>query len=313
MNIENEKTYDSVFWTGVVKMKRFFIPLVNEVFGEHYSANADIRLEPNKLTLEQADGSFSRREADALVTLKENGREKDYHIELETNTDKTFAVRIAEYAAGKAFKSVELTETGAKMRIPHSAVIFLKAENEVPDEFTIEIESPGGRLSYKAPVKKVRDYSISELFSKKLLLLLPFFGFNFEKRFEEMERSGVGELKKALDEINDGLIGMVARGEIDEAERSHLIDWTKRVLDKQTVNYKNVTKGVDEIMGGYILHTRTDDILNQGRVEGEVRGRSEEQRRRIEIMLRKDKTPQEIADFCDYPMNLILDVQSNIS
>ena len=231
MQIQNEKTYDSVFWTSVVKMTKFLIPLVNEAFGEHYSENATIRLEAGKQIVEHTDGSLDHGEMDALAELTENDITKDYHIEMETWSDKTFAVRIAEYAAGKAYDSIKLTEKGAEMTIPYSAVIFLRAGDEIPNEFLIDIESLGGTISYAAPVVKVRNYSISELFEKRLLL-----------------------------------------HELDESERNHLIDWIKRVLDKLTVNYRNVTKGVDELMGGYILHTRTDDILDEGRIEGRIEG-----------------------------------------
>ena len=90
--------------------------------------------------------------------------------------------------------------------------------------------------------------------------------------------------------------------------RSHVIDWTKRVLEKLTVKNEEARKGVEEIMAGYILHTRTDDILDTGRAQG----RAQRDREKIEVMLRKNKSPQEIADFCDYPMNLILDVQGSL-
>ena len=35
--LQNEKTYDSVFWTGVVKMTQFLVPLINEAFGEKFT------------------------------------------------------------------------------------------------------------------------------------------------------------------------------------------------------------------------------------------------------------------------------------
>ncbi len=64
-----------------------------------------------------------------------------------------------------------------------------------------------------------------------------------------MEEVGIDELRLALDEINRRLSGLVEKHELDESERNHLIDWIKRVLDKLTVNYRNVTKGEDELMG----------------------------------------------------------------
>ena len=46
--------------------------------------------------------------------------------------------------------------------------------------------------------------------------------------------------------------------------------------------------------------------------EGREEGREEEQREQITKMLNKGKTPEQIADFCDYPMKLVLEVQSNL-
>ena len=123
-----------------------------------------------------------------------------------------------------------------------------------------------------------------------------------------METDGIGEIKDAFDEVNASLSELVEDGVINEAQKGHLLDWAKRVLDKLTVNYENVKKEVDDFMGGYILHTRTDDILDQGRDEG----RKEERREKIEAMLRKGKTPEEIVEFCDYPMALVLDVQQGM-
>ena len=304
MNIQNEKTYDSVFWTGVVRMTRFLIPLVNEAFGEHYTDKAEIDLIPGKQSIEHTDSSSVEREMDAFVRLSESGISKNYHFEVETKTDKSFAIRIAEYAAGAAQESVALTETGARIVIPYSAVIFLRATTELPDKFRMEIEYPGGTVFYDAPVMKIKDYSVKDLIDKRLLLLLPFFGFNFDGQFAAMESEGIDRLRAALEEVNTSLSDLVGLRVINEAQKGHLLDWTKRVFDKLTVNYKNVTKGVDDLMGGYILNTRTDDILAEGREQRD--------REKIEEMLRKGKTPEAIADFCDYPLTLVLDVEKNL-
>ena len=45
---------------------------------------------------------------------------------------------------------------------------------------------------------------------------------------------------------------------------------------------------------------------------GIQKGREEERREQIADMLKKGKNPQEISDFCGYPLDLILDVQNSI-
>ena len=168
----------------------------------------------------------------------------------------------------------------------------------------IEYDFGNQLVEQKVPILQIKDYSVSDLFEKRLLLLVPFVGFAFEPRFAEMEKGGIDDLKKALDEVSENLIRMVEAGEIDESKHSHMLDWLKRVMEKLTVNYGNVKKGVDDLMSGYILHTRTDEILDEGA--------NNEMRRRIEIMLRKGKTPEDIADFCDYPIDLVKEVEQNM-
>ena len=107
-----------------------------------------------------------------------------------------------------------------------------------------------------------------------------------------------------FEDVNSSLISLLKSGEINEAQKGHLLDWTQRVFDKLTVNYKNVTKGVDDLMGGYILHTRTDDILDRGKVQRD--------REKIEVMLRKGLKPEEVANYGDYPLALVKEVESNM-
>ncbi len=47
--------------------------------------------------------------------------------------------------------------------------------------------------------------------------------------------------------------------------------------------------------------------------EGRKEGRDIRDREKIEEMLRRGKAPKEIADFCGYPMELILKVEKGIS
>ena len=69
-------------------------------------------------------------------------------------------------------------------------------------------------------------------------------------------------------------------------------------------------------MRTYILRTRTDEILDQGRaegrVEGEATGRENRDCEKIEEMLRKGKTPEAIADFCGYPIELVKKVEADL-
>ena len=308
MGIENEKTYDAVFWAGVINMKKYIIPLVNEAFGEHFTENATVDPDPNKQVFEHTDGSFGQGEMDALVTLNEASVSKKYHFEVETWVDNSIVVRIAEYSIGVARDNLQLTERGLEATLPNSAVIFLKKAKTIPDKLLMIVKGCGGELINEIPVIKLENYSIDDLFEKKLFLLIPFYGFHFDEEFEKMDATGIEELKEDLDEISDRLVKMVESGEMSADQHGHLIDWMGRVLDKLTYRYENLREGVDAIMRTYILRTRTDEILDQGRAEG----RDKRDREKIEEMLRKGKTPEAIADFCGYPIELVKSVQESM-
>ena len=45
---------------------------------------------------------------------------------------------------------------------------------------------------------------------------------------------------------------------------------------------------------------------------GEERGVNKEKRERIAVMLRRGKTPEDIADFCGYPIDLVKQVEESL-
>ena len=65
-------------------------------------------------------------------------------------------------------------------------------------------------------------------------------------------------------------------------------------------------------MGGKVLDLEIIRIRNASRMEGLEQGRIKERNERIEEMLRKGKTPQEISDFCNYPLKIVQEVQESM-
>ena len=50
----------------------------------------------------------------------------------------------------------------------------------------------------------------------------------------------------------------------------------------------------------------------ENREMGIEEGRTQRDREKIEAMLRKGRTPEEIVDFCDYPIELVHEVQDSL-
>ena len=150
---------------------------------------------------------------------------------------------------------------------------------------SIVINTPGGSVSFDISIIKVQSYSLQQIFDKNLLFLLPFYIFNLEKNFPLYEASeeALENLKKVYIDFMDRLEKEVTEGHISAYYRRTILDMSKKVLENIAAKYKNVQKGVSDIMGGRVLEHEGKTIYNAGIQEGikegiavgEERGRRE--------------------------------------
>ena len=192
------------------------------------------------------------------------------------------------------------------MTIPNASVIFLRSERTTPDEMIIEIITPGGNVGFKVPVMKVKSYSLSEIFRKELYFLLPFYIFNMEKDFPVYDKDP-SPLKKEYNDFVAGIDKAVDDKKISVYYRRVILDMSKKVLENIARKYKNVRKGVSEIMGGRVLEHEGKKIFNEGRKEGiaigEMRGRSEAVNAAIDFMRSNGMSNEQINTFRNSVLN----------
>ena len=195
----------------------------------------------------------------------------------QSTADSSLLIRIFEYAAQIALDDGELTGNRLKVTIPHSAVLFLRSTGKTPKEMRIELATPGGTVEFPVRVMKIRDYTLEEIFSKKLLFLIPFYIFTHEKRFRVYERDSekLEQLKREYARIAKYLETMEETGEISVYTKRTLAEMTGRVTEGIAAKYANVREGVKSVMGGKILEYEAKTILRRGIEEGRERGREE--------------------------------------
>ena len=273
--LKNEKTYDSVFWAAIVKLRRFIVPLINEAFGDDIPEDAAVNIKPMKMVVRQPDGTLAEIEADGMIEIIRNDNQSGlYHIECQDWGESGLAIRIAEYGVGSAYTGIKATKDGAVISLPHSAVILLRGDTLARDDYTMTVEYPGGGGSYKVPIIKVDGYGIDEISEKKLWILLPYYGFRFVKLFERLEKSSTNvteeekeELYSSISKINELLKDSIDDGKLSVIEKSEIADLFDRILNKLMV--KIAKKGVIDSMKTQIIKTRTDEILEQGIEQGD--------------------------------------------
>ena len=138
-----------------------------------------------------------------------------------------------------------------------------------PEEMTVKVLTPGGKVSYTVPVLKVKRYTIHELFEKKLFFLIPFHIFAYEKDFKELEenKKKLKQLEAEYASIRERLEIACQMGDLNRYAKAAILDMSRKVIEHLAVKYKNVAKGVSRTMGGKVLNYEAKDILNRGRAE----------------------------------------------
>ena len=273
-NIQITNTpYDDVFRTLLSDCSPLIIPVINEIFGEHYSGQEKITFSPNEHFLKQQDGNEEKRITDTSFRIE--GKEtKKYHLECQSNTDNSMLVRFFEYDTQIALDGGEIKGNILTVTLPHSAVLFLRHHASTPDSLKIRMVTPGGTVEYDIHVIKSQQYTLEKIFEKNLLLLIPFYIFSHEAQFEEYEKdkAKLKLLQAEYEGIKNKLEELSATGTISEYTRCTIMDMSNKVLEHIALKYNSVKEGVKAVMGGKVLEYEAKAIKREGIEQGIVQG-----------------------------------------
>lgn len=265
--------YDSVFRTILNDCRKLILPVINEAFGENYSGDEEIEFFPNEHYISQKDDEPQKRITDTNFMVH-GVRNKKYHWECQSMPDSRMLIRLFEYDAQIALDQGEVADEKLIVSFPHSAVLYLRCSRKTPDKYTCVIETPGGTVTYDVPILKMYSYSLDDIFDKKLLLLIPFYIFLFEKDFKEYNsnKQKLIELEAEYEAILEHLDELQKKGFIGAFDRHTIIELSGNVVDEIAKKYENIRKGVGDIMGGTLLETEARTIRDEGITQGIAQG-----------------------------------------
>lgn len=118
---------------------------------------------------------------------------------------------------------------------------------------------------------KVQEYTLEDIFSKGLLLLIPFYIFSHEKNFKvyNSNEQRLAELKAEYRSILERLDKLEQEGIIGAFDKRTIIELSGDVIREIAQKYENVQKGIGGMMSGALLETEARKILNRGKDEAE--------------------------------------------
>ena len=246
--------YDDAFRTMLQECKTLIIPIVNEIFGTDYNETVNIEFEENEIFMYREE-EMKKRITDSSFSITSEVQKKFYHLECQSTVNGSMVVRMFEYDSQIALKHREEVGNVLNLKFPESAVLYLRHNKNTPDSLKVNIETPGGNVSYDIKTLKVKEYSLDEIFEKKLLFLIPFYIFTYEAELEKINYSEE-RLSRLIIEYNnivERLEELNNVGVIDTYVMLAIKHMTKIVVRSLAVKYENVKKGVASVMGGEVI------------------------------------------------------------
>ncbi len=261
--------YDGAFRTILNDCRQMIIPVINEIFKESYIGNELIEFHPNEHFIDQQDAADKERITDTNFIIY-GKKKKKYHLECESSLpDRRMTIRLFEYDAQIALDEGEVINETLIVTFPNTAVLYLRNYKKTPDKMRYVIKTPGGTVEYDVPIMKVQEYTLEDIFSKGLLLLIPFYIFSHEKNFKvyNSNEQRLAELKAEYRSILEKLDKLEQEGTIGAFDKRTIIELSGDVIREIAQKYENVQKGVGDIMGGALIETEARTILNRGKDE----------------------------------------------
>ena len=253
----NNTIYDDVFKTMLEKFPELIIPLVNEEFHQNYPMNA--KMESLNLESHKEEGHVI---ADSVFKIENH----IYHVECQSNIDNTIAVRILEYDFYIAMKGMTKGDDDIyEIEFPKSCVIYLRHNENTKDSMKVRVKVTDTlTFHYEVPVVKAQEYTVEEIFEKKLFMLLPFYIMRYEKHGNDtMEEE---ELVKIVEEYK-GIVSKMeeafySANDIDgERLCAELLELMKRLAEHIFRNNENAKRKIGgAIMGGTAFKTLTERL-----------------------------------------------------
>ena len=299
----SDKPFDRTFRTMAEKMPELLIPLINEVFGTDYQLDEEVV----QLRNEHQKNKDSIT-TDSFIRI----RNTMYHIECQSVNDYTMAIRMFEYDAMIAIENAVAKEKGIyKVFMPKSCVLYVRANETTPKDHRVIVVFPdGNEHTYQIPCIRCDEYSVEEIFTKKLLFFLPY----YMARYQNLKAADNRKIQLLLDEVQDISDRLSAVAEDDQKKRL-VMDLTKLIVQLSDYIFEKETtikEGVENIMLNKPYMLESERLRKEGFTQGETKWRMEERHDMIINALKRGTTPEQLIHLMGFAEDEIVECQKKL-
>lgn len=228
--------YDKMFKKILTLSSLSVVNLINGLFGTDYPK--DSKVSYNWTEFEKED--LRKILADTILTI--NGK-YSYHMEAQMDRDNAIILRVFDYGYNHALRSVKEESGIWVLEFPEPKIIYLYAENRIPDEYALKLEfGTQGEFTYRVSTFKYQEASIGELNEKKMVILIPFKLLKLRKLLEkDRSKDNLLALKNL---IQNDIIGSIeenlALGNITFQDAQKLKRYTHKLYEHIYAHYKEM-------------------------------------------------------------------------
>jgi len=259
--------YDDVFKSLKHNHKELFIPIINDLFGKHYTRADDADLLPSEgyiINAESPDGNadIEGKTSDFLLKIGND----TYLLECQSYNDGSMAIRIVEYAFISAKQNAVWENGRCFLTMPHYRIIYVKSSLTTPDKTKITFTFPDGKsVDYDADNVILKEYTKEEIMDRQLYPYIPYYILRYEKDI----KSGTKNIDNIIHDLE------YFRIKLKEALDKELITSYDEYNLRAYVNtiIKHITNGNDyeerlvNTMGGTLIVTEADKIYYAAKEE----------------------------------------------
>jgi hypothetical protein len=269
---KKNRDYDSVFKTMKLRHKRLFISVINETFGEDYPMDAEIDALP-------AEGYLTEEET--------------------ADGSKKIARQFASWDIGHA-----------TVPMPNFSVIYVKRTASTPRKTTITFTFLDSQsVVYESDNVILDELTKEYIVEKRLFPYIPFYIARYENALTGGE--DIEEAVHDLEYFRDEMVRLHREKELSDEELIDLMGFVNTIITHITNQNENEERLVS-VMGGAVFETESERLVREGISKGISQGISQANADTITRMLKKGKTPQEIHNLLDYPMEEIERITRNL-
>ena len=273
-NTEEEhinQIYDKILKRILTLSAGAVINLINGLFGTNFPLGSNIVYN----WTENVDNNLKKTIADTILTIHVGEEIYRFHIEAEidcgSTNDISIVLRVFEYGYRDAFKHREVGKDKITLKFPQPKIILLEHNSNSPNEVTLELDfGADKKVDFTVPTVKFLDYSIEELNSQRMVILLPLYLLKLRQKIEKSVKQGAARQNaQALkDLINNGILKVIEENEkagyIESYDSYVLAGLVKKLYDHLYGDIKEFEEeGVRSVFEDVLLVEYEEELLKE--------------------------------------------------